>query len=128
MKQLQQIINKLEQRLFSRQLKKEQIPYLVIQNNSNGSRQNISIRYWSTAGTEANNIKSGTLLRMYKGTGVENNQATLVTTTFGGRNKLGTTETMLAYKSALLSRDRLITMEDIKTFCHFQLGEKSEKD
>ena len=127
MKQLQQIINKLEQRLFSRQQKKEQIPYLVIQNNSSSSRQNIWIRYWSTAGTEANNIKSGTLLRMYKGTGVENNQATLVTTTVGGRNKLGTTETMLAYKSALLSRDRLITMEDIKTFCHFQLGEKVKK-
>ncbi len=127
MKQLQQIINKLEQRLSSRQLKKEQIPYLVIQNNSNGNRQNISIRYWSTAGAEANNIKSGSLLRMYKGTGVENNQATLVTTTFGGRDKLGTTETMLAYKSALLSRDRLITMEDIKTFCQFQLGEKVKR-
>ncbi len=127
MKQLQQIINKLEQRLFSRQLRKEQTPYLVIQNGGDALRQNISIRYWSTAGAEGNNVKSGTLLRLYKGTGVEYNQATLVTTTVGGRSKLGTTETVLAYKSALLSRDRLITTEDIKTFCHFQLGERVKK-
>jgi len=127
MKQLQQIINKLEQRLFSRQLRREHTPYLVIRNNAATSRQNIFIRYWSTAGTEANNIKAGTLFRLYKGTGVENNQLTLVTTTIGGRNKLGTTETVFAYKSALLSRDRLITPEDIKTFCHYQLGERVKK-
>src|SRR4029077_10281333 len=42
-------------------------------------------------------------------------------------NKLGTTETVFAYKSALLSRDRLITPEDIKTFCHYQLGERVKK-
>jgi hypothetical protein len=127
MKQLQQIINKLEQRLFSRQLRREHTPYLVIRNNATTSRQNIFIRYWSTAGTEANNIKAGTLFRLYKGTGVENNQLTVVTTTIGGRNKLGTTETVFAYKSALLSRDRLITPEDIKTFCHYQLGERVKK-
>jgi hypothetical protein len=124
MKQLQQIINKLEQRLFSRHMKKEQTPYLIIKNNSDVQRQNISVRYWSSAGTEANNIKSGTPLRLYKGTGVEYNHATLVTTSIGGRDKLGTEETVIAYKSALLSRDRLITTEDIKTYCYFQLGER----
>jgi len=124
MKQLQQIINKLEQRLFSRHMKKEQTPYLIIKNNSDVQRQNISVRYWSSAGTEANNIKSGTPLRLYKGTGVEYNHATLVTTSIGGRDKLATEETVIAYKSALLSRDRLITTEDIKTYCYFQLGER----
>ena len=71
-----------------------------------------------------NNIKAGTTLRLYKGTGLESNQVTLATSTVGGRNKLGTTESVIAYKSALLSRERLITTEDIKTFCHFQLGER----
>jgi hypothetical protein len=124
MKQLQQIINKLEQRLFSRQLQRDHTPYLVIRNNTNKPRQNIFVRYWSTGGSEANNIKSGTVLRLYRGTGVENGQLTLVTTTLGGRDKLGTTETVFAYKSALLSRDRLISEEDIKSFCHYQLGER----
>ena len=31
-------------------------------------------------------------------------------------------ESITAYKSALLSRDRLISLEDIKIFCRLQLG------
>jgi hypothetical protein len=124
MKQLQQIINKLEQRLFSRQVQREHTPYLVIRNNTNKNRQNIFVRFWSTSGAEANNIKSGTQFRLYRGTGLENNQMTFVTTSIGGRNKLGTSESVFAYKSALLSRDRLISPEDIKSFCHYQLGER----
>jgi len=123
-KQLQQIINRLEQRIFSNQLIQESIPYLVVRNNSKSAWQNIFIRYWSTCGTDANNIKAGGVLRPYKGSNLEGNQLLLVTTTMGGRNKLGTTESVLAYKSALLSKDRLITPEDIKAFCHYQLGEK----
>ena len=124
MKQLQQIINKLEQRLYSRQLRRDPTPYLVIRNNKKSSWQNIFIRYWSTCGLEGNNIKAGSTMRMYKGGGIEKNQITLVTTTQGGRDRLGTTESVLAYKSALLSRDRLITMEDIRAYCHYQLGDR----
>lgn len=80
------------------------------------------IKYWSTLGAAANNIKAGTQLQLYKGGTLQNNQAILVTTAQGGRNKLSTTESMLAYKSALLSKERLVTAEDIKAFCHYQLG------
>jgi hypothetical protein len=124
MRQLQQIINKLEQRLFSRQLHREQTPYLVIRNNSKTPWQNVFIHYWSTTGLEGNNIKAGSVLRLYRGGGLENGQVMLVTTTQGGRNKLGNNETVLAYKSALLSRDRLITEADIRAFCHYQLGDR----
>ena len=127
MKQVQQIINKLEQRLFSRQQAREQIPYLMVRNHSKTPWQNVFMRYWSTCGTEGNHIKAGSLLRLYKGSSIENNQVLLVTTTVGGRNKLSTTETVLAYKSALLSKDRLITTEDIKAFCHYQLGNRVRK-
>lgn len=127
MKQIQQIINKLEQRLFSRQQSREQIPYLMVRNHSKSPWQNIFLRYWSTCGTEANHIKAGSILRLYRGSSIENNQVLLVTTTLGGRNKLSTTESVLAYKSALLSKDRLITTEDIKAFCHYQLGDRVKK-
>ena len=127
MKQIQQIINKLEERLYSRQQSREQIPYLMVRNHSKTPWQNIFMRYWSTCGKEANHIKAGSMLRLYKGSSLENNQVLLVTTTLGGRNKLSTTETVLAYKSALLSKDRLITTEDIKAFCHYQLGGRVRK-
>ena len=127
MKQVQQIINRLEQRLFTDQQTKEPAPYLMVRNNDKTPWQNLFIRYWSTCGTEANHIKAGNQLRLYKGANIRSNQVILVTTTQGGRNKLGTTESILAYKSALLSKDRLITLEDIKAFCHFQLGNRVKK-
>jgi hypothetical protein len=124
MKQLQQVINKLEQRLSSCKTHPESVPYLVIRNSSKNHGSNLFIRYYSTNGSQANNIKTGTGLQLYKGGALKSNQAILVTTTRGGRNKLNAAETVLAYKYALLSRDRLITAEDIKTFCHYQLGEQ----
>ncbi len=127
MKQVQQIINRLEQRLFTERQTKEQLPYLMVRNNDKTPWQNLFLRYWSTCGVEGNQIKAGNPLRLYKGANIQNNQVILVTTTQGGRNKLGTTESILAYKSALLSKDRLITTEDIKTFCHYQLGSRVHK-
>lgn len=122
-KQVQQIVNKLEQRIFSGNQKKETVPYLMVRNSDKSPWQNIFLKYWSTCGKEANQIKAGNKLRLYKGTNIQNNEAVLVTTTRGGRDKLGTTQSILAYKSAVLSKDRLITTEDIRAFCHYQLGD-----
>lgn len=127
MKQLQQTINKLEQRIYSTQLRREQTPYLVIKNNPKNPWKNIFISYWSTAGTDANQIKAGSVLMQYKGSNFENNKTILLSTTMGGHNKLNAAESVLAFKSALLSKDRLITSEDIKAFCHYQLGERVSK-
>jgi hypothetical protein len=122
LKELQQSINKLEQRLFARQLQLGQTPYLVIRNQQKKRLHQLFIKYWSTLGAAANTIKAGTHLQLYKGGTLQNNQAILVTTAQGGRHKLSTAESMLAYKSALLSKERLVTAEDIKAFCHYQLG------
>lgn len=121
-KQLQQILNKLEQRLLTRQLHGDQVPYLVIRNEKKQTRNTLFVKYWSTNGEEGNGIKAGTPLQLYKSQDVDTGRLLLITTTRGGRNRLGTTDTLLAYKSALLSKDRLITTEDIKAFCHYQLG------
>lgn len=127
MKQLKQIINKLEQRIHSTQLRREQTPYLIIRNNPKNPWNNIFIRYWSTAGADANQIKAGSILMQYKGSNFENGNVVLTSTTIGGHNKSGTAESVFAFKSALLSRDRLITPEDIKAFCYYKLGDKVNK-
>lgn len=127
MKQLQQIINKLEQRVFSTKLRREQTPYLIIRNNPKNPWKNIFIRYWSTAGKTSNFIKAGSYLMQYKGSSFENGRVQLMSTTMGGTNKSDKAESVLAFKSALLSRDRLITSEDIRAFCFYQLGEKAKK-
>ncbi|MEP6747593.1 MAG: hypothetical protein ABJB86_07695 [Bacteroidota bacterium] len=127
LQQLQQILNKLEQRLSARQAVREQTPYLIVKNTKSKPWQNIFIRYWSTGGADGNNIWPASTLRLYKGSGFDGNQAILVTPTMGGKNKLNTSESVVAYKSALLSKDRLVTSEDIRVFCQFQLGDRVKK-
>jgi hypothetical protein len=122
MKQLQQIIYKLEQQLQSRQLHRESTPFLVVRPTGNEKINNLLITYWSTTGGQANDIKAGTTLMSYKTGGLYQSNCTLVSTTMGGRDRLSASESITAYKSALLSRDRLISMEDIKVFCQLQMG------
>lgn len=123
-KNLQQVMNKLEQRLYSRQIHRGSSPYLVIYHNQKLPRHNLFIKYCSTNGQEANHIKSGTRLLPYNGSSFISNSVFLVSPSRGGRDKLSATENVLAYKSALLSKDRLITAEDIKAFCFCQLGHR----
>lgn len=127
MKQVQQIMNRLEQRLFTSQQIKGQVPYLIVRNNEKMPWQTLFLKYWSTCGMQANHIKAGNALRLYKGSHIHNNVAVLVTSTIGGRNRLDAADSILAYKSAVLSRDRLVSVEDIKAFCNYQLGTRVKK-
>jgi hypothetical protein len=122
-KQLQQVMNKLEQKLFSRQLHKGSCPYLVVHHNEKLPRQSLFIKYCSTNGQEANNIKAGKRLHPYNGSSILSNSVFLASPSRGGRDKLSATESVMAYKSALLTKDRLVTAEDIKSFCYYQMGE-----
>jgi hypothetical protein len=127
LKHLQQIIYKLEQQMVTRELNREYTPFLVVRKEKNAKLNNLTISYWSTAGEQGNDIKAGTSLQVYHTNGSYQGHATLITTTIGGRNRLSATESITAYKSALLSRDRLISLEDIKIFCKLQLGNTAKQ-
>jgi hypothetical protein len=122
LKQLQQIIYKLEQQMINRDLNREFTPFLVIRKETNEEISNLIIKYWSTCGDKGNDIKAGTSMQVYHTNSPYHTTCTLVTTTTGGRNRLSASESITAYKSALLSRDRLISLEDIKIFCRLQMG------
>ncbi len=119
---LQQIIYKLEQQMVTRELNREYTPFLVVRKEKDESYGNLTVAYWSTGGERGNDIKAGTTLQAYDTHGLYYSYCTLITTTIGGRNRLSASESITAYKSALLSRDRLISLEDIKIFCRLQLG------
>jgi hypothetical protein len=122
LKNLQQIIYKLEQQMVTRELNREHMPFLVVRKENNAKLNNLTIGYWSTAGELGNGIKAGTTLQTYSSNNFNQTQCALITTTMGGRNRLSASESITAYKSALLSRNRLISLEDIKLFCKLQLG------
>jgi len=126
-KNLQQIINRLEQRLYSRQIKQGSSPYLVIRHDKNLPKVNLLIRYCSTDGKEANHLKPGTRLLPYNGTSFISNSVLLISQSRGGRDALSATEKIMAYRSALLSKDRLVTSEDIRAFCYSHLGDRLQK-
>jgi Type VI secretion system, TssF len=119
---LQQTINKLEQQITNKQLLKSSTPYLIINNKQKDTRQSVYVKYWASNGASANLIKAGTALSVYSSSQFESGTSMLITNTQGGRNKLNDTEKVLAYKSALLSKQKLVTTEDIKAFCKLRLA------
>lgn len=123
-KNLKQIMNKLDHRLNASQVQKGSIPYLVIQREQQVTKPNLTIQYSSTYGKLANHIKPGTRILPYNGSSFVSNNVILVSQSMGGRDKLSATEKVSAYKNALLSKDRLTSSEDIKAFCESEMGQK----
>jgi hypothetical protein len=119
---LQQTINKLDQQITNKQLLKGNTPYLVINNKLAGIRQTIYVKFWSSNGAAANLIKAATPLNVYSSSQFESGTAKLITTTQGGRDRLSDSEKVLAYKSALLNKQKLVTNEDIAAFCRLRLA------
>lgn len=122
LRSLQQSLNKLEQELSERQLLKTDTPYLVVPDKEKTGTSNIYVKYWSTNGAMANHIKPGTPLALYKSADIQSNTVKLVTGTTGGRNSLGNQDKVLAYKTALLNKERLLTAEDIASFCRMRMA------
>ncbi len=87
-------------------------------------KETLLIEYWTTNGNEGNNIKSGSPLKVYNGIGIKQKSSFLVTSTFAGKNELSMNERLNAYRRSLLSRDRIVTKEDVKALCHEMYNDK----
>jgi hypothetical protein len=87
----------------------------------------IYITYWSTQGDRANGIKPLTQLHLYNGSIIQQGTGFLVSSTLGGRSKMEREDRINAYKKALLSRDKIISAEDIKAFCRYKLGDRLKR-
>ena len=48
----------------------------------------------------------------------------LLTTTTGGKNRLKPEERVNAFRYGLITRNRIITKEDIRNFCFYELGDR----
>ncbi len=87
-------------------------------------RENLLIDYWTTEGKEANNIKLGTPLKVYNGIGIKQKSSVLLTSSFGGKDDLSMSERLNTYRRSLLSRDRIVSKQDIKALCLEVYGDK----
>jgi hypothetical protein len=119
---LQQTINKLDEQLVNRQLQKGDNPHLVFSGNKETAPASVYINYWGTQGQDANNVKSGSPLFLLQNVELNSNNFGLLTNTTGGRKPLTESQKVLAYKAALLSKEKLVTKEDIISFCRMRTG------
>lgn len=117
---IKQNLNLLEKHVGQQVGDHEFIPYLFVTPKQEGDR--ISIGFWETNGATGNGIPSGSKLDIYKFSGLQRNHIYFLTATGEGRNRLGKNQQKLYYQNALLSRGRVVTTEDIRTFCLAKLG------
>jgi len=97
-----------------------QVPsYLIVEPLTENETANAA--YWVTNCELANNLRPGTVLNDEKNTLLETATVMLITTTTGGTEKQTGTDALHAYRYALTTRDRLVTAEDIKTYCKMEL-------
>ncbi len=123
-KNLNQIISRLERKVVKKKTHTDRLTYLVIRPERTG--ENIDVTFRSTAGEKGNKLRSGMGLGVYQGKGASFKKGSifLVSRCTGGRDSLSPTESLHAYKEALLNRGRIVSFADIETVCFSRLGSR----
>lgn len=85
---------------------------------------NMEVRYWVTNSTLANSIRAGNELLRLQTSLMISKSPVLLTHVSHGRDKLKSYDRLNAYKYTLTTRNRIVTYEDIKSFCRLYLGSK----
>jgi hypothetical protein len=119
---LQQILNNLQNELVRKQLTRGISPHLIFSGKKDNTPVSVFISYWGSQGEQANGIKKSTPMLLLQDIDINNNTCFMVTGTTGGRDPLNENQKILAYKAALLSKEKLVTREDIISFCKMRMG------
>ncbi|MBC7387747.1 MAG: type VI secretion system baseplate subunit TssF [Opitutaceae bacterium] len=89
--------------------------------------ESVFLNYWTTNGPHANGLFAGSKFKLTKGSEINKDSMVLLSKTLGGKKDLEPSRHIEAFKYAMLTHDRLITAEDLKAFCFYELGEKIDK-
>jgi hypothetical protein len=120
LKQLDQIISRLKQRLETINVGDDSNSYLILNCNSNFERANI--QFWTTSGELANSIRSNSKLTVQNGSDLDTNSVIMITNSFGARQKLSKEDKLNSLRRMLLSKGRIVTKEDIRALCFEHFG------
>lgn len=122
LKTLEQNISVIEKKSKTSKDNHELVNYLVLKPASKAAMLYLS--FWTTLADNANNIRKGSRLHQAEAVKLKPDSLRLLTTTTGGRNSLGATERIQAYKYGLTTKDRIVTLADLTSFCRYELGPK----
>ncbi len=123
LKEMNQLIAMMEQKTNTALSDALEIPhYIIVKPEEN--QEIMFVEYWTTNINLANNIRSGTKLQQSSGVTCKSDSLVLLTATMGGKDKLKSEEELHAFKYSLLTRGRIVTVEDIRSFCFYELGSR----
>ena len=120
-KQLRQTINRLEKERQEVVSDTGRSPYLRI--HVENHIENIYTTFWTTNGEFANKISSGSALEIYNAGDIARNSLVLLTRPGSGKEPPNAEQNIHAYRNAVMTRNRLVTKEDIRSFCFLELGD-----
>lgn len=126
LRELNQGLARLEQKVHQKSAGRPLIPYLVIKSQA-ATSENVYVQYWTSNGAAANKLPGSSKLTPYDTSDVQKNEVFLVTSTFGGKDKPNADEKTGAYKRSLLTRNRVVTTEDIRAVCRAELGSQAKQ-
>lgn len=123
LKSLQQNLALVEQKAKkSLHTMTESTRYVIVKPST--AAEVMQLDYWTTQSDAAEQLRSGTLLVQFEGSGTRADSLVLLTKPAGGRNPADRGNLLQAYKYGLMTRDRIVTEDDIRNFCRFELGGK----
>ncbi|MBS1782021.1 MAG: type VI secretion system baseplate subunit TssF [Bacteroidetes bacterium] len=126
LKELHQKIAMMEQKISnSPNNSNDNNHYLLVQPMQ--GEETIFASYWATSGSLANGIKSSLPLKPNNSHNTKTGSTFFVQQTNGGSDRLLGDDRLAAFRYALLSRDTIVTKQDIRSFCEKELGESVHK-
>ena len=118
--QINQSIAMIENRLGTKGEIEKPSHFIII--NPVKQNENVFIKFWSTNGTDGNSVKAGTKLTLSSGGVAKSASLLMLTSSTGGKRALNENEKITAFKRAILTHNRIVTQEDIVTFCYHELN------
>lgn len=119
--EISRILTRLEDQV---QLSKDEKPafrYVLLRAKNAG--ENVSVYYWTTMPEHASFVKAGAVFRPVQHTFTETSNTFSLTAAIGGVENLSTYSQKQLLVRQLLSRGKIISIEDIKLLCYELFGE-----
>ncbi|AKD56065.1 type VI secretion system baseplate subunit TssF [Spirosoma radiotolerans] len=119
--QLQEKIEQLERKVHTTMTSSTALnQYVLFKPFEEGDTMQVD--FWTTNCELANHIPAGTSLQAYSSSSLQGESIKLLTTTLGGRSRPSALHRVQTYRYALMTHQRIVTLEDIRAFFHHELG------
>lgn len=125
LKALNQSIALLEDKVNRSETNSDETTYIQV--SPYKAKENLIMKYWTTLGDFGNGLTPGTSLSPHKAPGIDREGLILITSTVGGKNRLALNERMKSYRKSLLTRDRIVTQQDVRAVCMEMYGERADE-